>query len=241
MGVHLRAMKFLFLLFALSLFIQAHASEFKKEISSPVTTKAAPYFWTGASITLALVLTEDAFSDPASKRIHDKKPLGDLSKLGDISGQMYPNALYLIGMAGHSYFTDNELSYTRAEHMAKATVYAAGMATLLKYTLREPRPDNSKEKNSFPSGHTTTAFAFAGVVASQHEWYWGTAAIALASLSAISRVNDGRHFYHDVLGGLTLGLSYGIGLKYTLKEEGKLAVTPIISEEDRGVRMVYAF
>lgn len=234
-------MKQIFSFLILIYFFSAHASEFKKELSSPVTTKAAPYFWTGAGITLALVLTEDIFSDPASREINKKKPLGDLSKIGDLSGQMYPNALYLIGMAGYSYFADNELSYTRAEHMAKATLYSAGMATLLKYTIREPRPDNSKEKNSFPSGHTTTAFAFAGVVASQHEWYWGTAAIALASLSAISRVNDGRHFYHDVAGGLTLGLGYGIGLKYTLKDEGKLAISPIYSNEERGLRVVYAF
>ncbi len=67
-------------------------------------------------------------------------------------------------------------------------------------------------KRSFPSGHTTTAFAFASVVAMEHEWYLGAGAYALASFVAYSRMNDNEHYLHDVAMGATLGTVFGVAL-----------------------------
>ena len=219
----------------------ARAATVGQEIASPVTPKAAPWFWSGVAATAVLVATEDSVSDPATKEVSDDKPVGDLSRLGDLNGQMIPNALYVMGMWAHSKFSENQTSMNRAEHMTKATIYAALATTVLKYTVREPRPDNSHEKNSFPSGHTTTAFAFATVVASQHEWYWGVGAYSMAALTAASRINDGRHFLHDVVGGMTIGIGYGLGLKYTLKDDGRFVVAPIMDGDQKGLRVAYAF
>jgi membrane-associated phospholipid phosphatase len=123
--------------------------------------------------------------------------------------------------------------------MFKATAYAAFVTTVIKYAAREPRPNNIQEKNSFPSGHTTTAFAFASVVAVQHEWYWGMLALGGAGLTAYSRMNDGRHFLHDVLAGMTIGTSYGLGTYFASKGQGKnWALVPIIDETTTGAKIV---
>jgi hypothetical protein len=222
--------------------IKSNATTIKQDMLSPVTTDAAPYFWTGTAITTYLLITEDTISDVASKKTHDRKPLGDASKLGDLYGQVYPNAIYVVGMLGAGLFSNGRQSYSKAAHMFKATLYAGLMATILKYTVREPRPDNSKEKNSFPSGHTTTAFTFATVVATEHEWYWGLAAIGMAGLTGYSRMNDGRHFLHDVAAGMTIGISYGLGTYYTQRGQGrKYAFVPIIDGDKNGIRVVTSF
>jgi membrane-associated phospholipid phosphatase len=52
--------------------------------------------------------------------------------------------------------------------------------------------------NSFPSGHTATAFGFAGVILFARPWL-GIGAIALAALIAWSSVMVGAHHLSDVV------------------------------------------
>lgn len=65
--------------------------------------------------------------------------------------------------------------------------------------------------NSFPSGHTQTAFTIAGVILwacirSRKINVLGAVGIfAVASLIAISRIYCGAHFPSDILGGAVLG------------------------------------
>jgi membrane-associated phospholipid phosphatase len=218
------------------------ATTVKQNLLSPATTDAAPMFLTGLAVTTFFLLTEESISDPETKKASTEKPLGDASKIGDLYGSVYPNAIYWLGMVGHGLFTGHRRSYARARHMFKATLYAGLVATALKYTVREPRPDNNQEKNSFPSGHTTTAFAFATVVAIEHEWYWGLTAMSMAGLTAYSRMNDGRHFLHDVVAGMTIGVSYGLGVYFAEKGQGRMySFVPILDKETTGIRLVTNF
>lgn len=58
---------------------------------------------------------------------------------------------------------------------------------------------------SFPSGHATTSFAFAMVVAFlKPSWFWP--AIIIAVLVGISRMAVGMHYGTDVIGGAVLGV-----------------------------------
>ncbi len=197
-------------------------------------------FWTGTAMTTYLLITEDKVSDVASKNTSNRRPLGDASKIGDLFGQVYPNMIYFAGMGLHGLFASDRYSYGKAAHMFKATLYASLTSTIIKYTVREPRPNAIKEKNSFPSGHTTTAFTFATVVASQHEWYWGLLAYSGAALTGYSRMNDGRHFLHDVVAGMTIGVSYGLGTYFTqYRGQGKrYAFAPIVDKGAAGLRVV---
>jgi membrane-associated phospholipid phosphatase len=92
---------------------------------------------------------------------------------------------------------------------------------VLKYSVRQERPD-STQRNSFPSGHTTTAFAFAAVVGEEHGWRWGVPAYALATLVGWSRMNDNKHYLHDVLAGATIGTSVGLGVVRKMRQRQPL-------------------
>jgi membrane-associated phospholipid phosphatase len=86
---------------------------------------------------------------------------------------------------------------------AKALI-ATGLATeLLKVTVRDKRP-NSDSRDSFPSGHTSAAFAMATVLADyepQYKW----PAYAVASTIGWSRVEVHSHRWDDVIAGAALG------------------------------------
>jgi membrane-associated phospholipid phosphatase len=96
------------------------------------------------------------------------------------------------------------------------------MAQIIKVSVRERRPDDTNDRSSFPSGHSATVFAFASVVAMDHGWQWGIPAYTLAAFVGYSRINDNRHYLHDVVAGATLGIGYGLGVGYKMRERSEL-------------------
>jgi len=81
----------------------------------------------------------------------------------------------------------------------------------LKLVIREERPDKSA-MNSFPSGHTATAFSGAEIVRHEFGWGWGAGAYAVATSVAVLRVVHNRHFVWDTIAGAGIGiLSANIG------------------------------
>jgi membrane-associated phospholipid phosphatase len=124
-----------------------------------------------------------------------------------------------------------------------AVLLAALPAVLLSHGLKEwfasPRPyavlgDSVHvigpylKAGAFPSGHTTTAFTLAGVLAlGVRRQGWLLAALALAALAALSRVAVGAHWPVDLLGGILCGwVSAWIGV--TLARRWRLEQRPLV-------------
>ena len=185
-----------------------------ENFKSPVTSDAKYPLLIGAGITTLLLILEDQIVDPAQREAVEHKPLGSFSKIGDIGGRGVPNALYVVGMLGYGLIEGDNEAKQDASGMFQATLYSIMVTAGLKYTVREPRPD-SHDRDSFPSGHTTAAFSFASYVGCRHSLGWGVAAYSLATFVGFSRVNDNRHYLHDVAAGATIGTAYGIGVCLT--------------------------
>lgn len=84
----------------------------------------------------------------------------------------------------------------------------AGFVNTLKHTTKELRPDNSSN-NSFPSGHTATAFMCATILHKEYgmisPWY-SIGGYTLAGLTGITRQLNNRHWIGDVLVGAGIGM-----------------------------------
>ena len=176
-------------------------------------------FVSGATLTATSLALRHPLIDNFQKYESERRPLGPWHTYGDLAGQVIPNVLYAGGMligawAGQSGALDH------SELMITATLESALISEVIKISVREERPD-SHHHTSFPSGHTTTAFAFASVVGVEHGWRWGVPAYLLAGFVGWSRINDNRHYLHDTLAGATIGLSTGLGI-YLAREKRKL-------------------
>ncbi len=108
-------------------------------------------------------------------------------------------------------FYDRQGTSRFVDRMGVHLVAFATMTALtqgLKYTVRERRPD-SGARNSFPSGHTATAFMGAELLRIEYAdispWI-GYAGYAVAATTAFLRVYNNRHYLNDVLAGAAIGI-----------------------------------
>ena len=132
--------------------------------------------------------------------------------------------------------------HTFAERVCVGVVAYLSMTALvngLKYTIREPRPDNGK-RNSFPSGHTATAFTGAELVRAEYGWAYGVPAYIIAAGVGFMRMYNDRHWFNDVLAGAAVGIiSARIGYwllplsrkLFNLKSVEAVAIAPLYCPE----------
>lgn len=99
-----------------------------------------------------------------------------------------------------------------------ASLAVAGLtSTAIKAIAGRVRPADTNDpylfkpfsnRDAFPSGHATMAFALATSLAEEIHNRWATAALyAGATGTAWSRLNDRRHWLSDVLAGATVGIT----------------------------------
>ena len=94
----------------------------------------------------------------------------------------------------------------------KKLVFSYATALVVTYTLKEvvhkQRPEGRILFDSFPSGHTTSAFSGASFIQRRYGWKYGKYAYLLAGVVGLSRMEgpDGWHDIWDVLGGAAVGI-----------------------------------
>lgn len=116
---------------------------------------------------------------------------------------------------GVSVINCDSVSKQKAIFIGASVISATVLTTILKRTINRPRPfitypDLEKVTSggsaSFPSGHTSDAFAFATSISMAYpKWYIIAPSYAWASAVGYSRLDLGVHYPSDVLFGAILG------------------------------------
>jgi membrane-associated phospholipid phosphatase len=155
-------------------------------------------------------------------------------------------ALNAAGIKGKNNWRDITMLY------ALSNIISTGVSYTAKNTTKVERPDGSSN-NSFPSGHTTTAFVAATFLWEEYKdvspWY-GVAGYAIAATTGALRVYNNRHWVSDVVAGAGLGilstkLAYWIypSIKRKLfKDKASHAmILPFYQNNGAGIAMIYNF
>jgi len=101
-----------------------------------------------------------------------------------------------------------EKDYEGTKKLALSYGTSLAITYSLKHIVRKQRPEGRELFDSFPSGHTTSAFSGASFIQRRYGWKYGKYAYVLAAVVATSRMEgpDGWHDIWDVLGGAAVGI-----------------------------------
>jgi len=132
----------------------------------------------------------------------------------------------VIGTVG--YFKNDKALMQDALFMGVSVVGTFGAVMGLKYLVNRTRPydaypdyihpHSTEADPSFPSGHTSSAFALATSICIRYpKWYVIVPSALWAGSVALSRLYEGVHYPTDVLGGACVGIGCTIGSYYLTK------------------------
>lgn len=156
-------------------------------------------------------------------------------------------ALNLAGIDGKNNFKDRTII------LATSYLIMGGTVNLIKMTGNEMRPDGTSN-NSFPSGHTATAFMGAEFLYQEYKdisvWY-GITGYVIATGTGLFRMYNNRHWLTDVSAGAGIGILstkiaywlHPIMKKYIFKDSDQLSgvIIPTYNEGKIGIGMALRF
>jgi hypothetical protein len=212
-------------------------SNFKSDWSYPIyneTSKKILLF--GLSTSTLLILSREEFEDRLQEDWSEDEPMGELAPFGDLMGRMVPNFLYMGAMGIRSAYFNDKLASKRMILMFKVSAYSGFTTFFLKRAFNAQRPHKG-DRLSFPSGHSTTAFAFASVIALEHP-NWKYEAYTLATIVGLSRINDNAHYLHDVVMGASIGTAFAYAL-FDKQDTSVISFSPI--REGHILRISYKY
>jgi len=198
-------------------------------------------FVTGAVIA-GERLTRDGLDAPIRDAIVSLQEDWGKTRIDDFA-QFVPTAGYL----GVGLFAESEHNLLERSMIAtNSTLVMTAAVNALKYTVRRLRPDGST-KNSFPSGHTATAFMGAELVMMEYGGWYGIAAYTFATGVGLMRMYNNRHWFSDVMAGAAIGvLSAHAGYwllpleRRWFKMEGKSSQLTVVPSAG-GLALAYTF
>jgi membrane-associated phospholipid phosphatase len=114
-------------------------------------------------------------------------------------------SVYLLNAAG---IKGRHKILDRSIILLTSSVLTDQVVTFLKHRTHQMRPDNSTY-NSFPSGHTATAFVGAEMMNQEFGWrspWYSVAGYTMATGTAVLRIMNNRHWLSDVITGAGIGM-----------------------------------
>ena len=205
--------------------------------------------WVRASVAAGITLGLYSYDREIQDWVQDHRN-GASDRIADYA-EPFGNGMFILPSLGGLYLYSRLYRDERAGRAAllglRSVIISGLITNAMKFAGHRHRPDSgdghdvwdgpglSASDLSFPSGHATSAFALASVIASEYEdkAYVPPLSYGIAALTALSRVNDNKHWASDVFMGSVIGYAAGKTI-YALQRgrNANLSVIPLV-ERDR--------
>ena len=115
------------------------------------------------------------------------------------AGDLIQLAIPIVGL-GLTYYKDDK---DGRKQFWNSYISSLSITYFLKHSINKTRP-NGDCCESFPSGHTASAFAGAMFIQNRYGTKYGIPSLLLASFVGYSRVDANKHFWEDVIAGASI-------------------------------------
>jgi membrane-associated phospholipid phosphatase len=175
--------------------------------------------WATASIVAGVTGVFFVLDDDINEEVQNSRSstTDDISEFFEPFGNGAITIPVLAGIYLYGRFGENDKLERTALLATEGFLVSGLFSTVLKVSMGRHRPSKgnpadtfdgpSTSNKSFPSGHTTTAFAVATIVANEYEHIPLIAPLSygIATMTGFSRLNDNKHWASDVVFGAALG------------------------------------
>ncbi len=213
----------------------------KKIVTGPVSWKKKEWIFAGSVLVAGATLY--VFDDEIRK-VFQKNKNNSLDNASEYIFEPWGSGLYPAVLFGSYYLYGLTSKNKRARQIAlggtQAFVMAAISSQVIKHLFHRHRPSQNTPPNpylwegpykgwdytSFPSGHTTAAFAIASLMQKVYKdkpWV-GFLSYSIATGVGLSRVYDNVHWPSDVLIGAALGYAIGQTVYNVMSDDSKLSM-----------------
>ncbi len=171
------------------------------------------------------------------------------SMSSDDTKDAIPTAAVLVGTWGYATLLGDSDGYREGWAMIEATALSGVAAYGLKFVAGRETPEQTSDSNewlksgsSFPSLHSTAAFAVGTVLAEsgndEYRWLRRLLGYGLGFVTSYERLKHNDHWLSDTAAGAALGISsahFVMDRRYGTNVESHLAIVPI----DGGAMLTY--
>jgi membrane-associated phospholipid phosphatase len=180
-----------------------------------------------------------------------------INTIGSKDFRTFGDGMQVVGpLVGTGFFiegvkNDNDHSKETGYLSFECLIWTAAIEGGLNYVVGRSRPLHTdhpysfrpfRYDSSFPSGHTTQAFAAATVFSEQYpHWYVIAPTYTLAAATGLSRMYSSKHWFSDVVGGGMLGIFIAHTIRTHRRREDQKKTTWDISTNGENLMLVRRF
>ena len=215
------------------------ASDIKRYFTAPLHWNRSDWAWFGG----ALVAVGATHHYDTQVRTHFLKTLTSAPTTSSKDVQdAIPAAAVFVATWGYANLIDDRNGRAEAWAMLEAAGLGSVSAYALKYAVGRERPDQTSDPNqwrkgggnSFPSVHSTAAFAVGTVLAESgsddYRWMRRVLGYGLGAATGYERLKHNAHWLSDTVAGAALGIAsahFAMNRRDRTDEETGLRVVPL--------------
>lgn len=239
-------------------YLKGYVTDFKNIITSPARWDTCDWITAVAVTGVAAGLYDNDAKIQKWVQDHKTTTSGNIGDDVTLVGNGALTVPIVGGMYLYGYLADDGKMRKTSLLSVESFVLTGVFVQVLKHATGRHRPDtgdgpsawdgprihNSGSHMSFPSGHGSSAFSVATVIASEYDnIIVPTLAYGVATITALNRVSHNAHWSSDTLVGSAIGYFTGkaVVASHRRGKEGRLSFAPMVIDDNAGLGMTYKF
>jgi len=239
-------------------YFKGYVTDFKNVVTAPARWDSSDWITAGIITGIAVGLYEN--DAKIQKWVLDHKTTTTNNIGDDVTdfghGKFTP--VILGGMYLYGHVADDGKIRKTVLLSAESFVLTGVLVQTIKYATHRHRPNTddpphtfdgpslsgTSSNSSFPSGHASSAFAVATVIASEYDnSFVPPLAYSIAVITALNRVSHNAHWSSDAFVGSAIGYFTGKAIVafHRNGKESDLSLAPLISDGELGMVLTYRF